>query len=63
MLFGAVALGTFFGAMAMAGIQGRGDGREFGKNPRIYCGAAGGQIVERSDGSSYCGVWIKEPDQ
>ena len=36
------ATGALIGALAMAGIQGRGDGREFGKFPRIYCGAAGG---------------------
>ena len=58
-----LATGALIGALAMAGIQGRGDAREFGKFPRIYCGAAGGQIIERNDGSSYCGVWIKEPDQ
>ena len=63
MLGAAVAVGAFLGVLAMAGIQGRGDGREFGKNPGFYCGAAGGRIMERTDGSTYCWVWIKKPAQ
>ena len=31
-----LAAGALFGVLAMAGIQGRGDAREFGKNPRFY---------------------------
>ena len=59
----AFTAGAFLGVMGLSGIQGRGDGRDFGKYPRSYCGAAGGQIIERSDGSSYCRVWIKKPAQ
>ena len=63
MLASVLAAGALFGTLAMAGIQGRGDGREFGKNPGAYCGAAGGQITEQNDGSSYCWIWIKKPAQ
>ena len=52
MLGAAVAVGAFLGAVAMPVIQGRGDGRDFGKYPRLYCGVAGGQIMERTDGST-----------
>ena len=63
LLASALTTGAFLGVMGLSGIQGRGDAREFGKNPRIYCGAAGGRIMERTDGSTYCWVWIKKPAQ
>ncbi len=47
-----LATGAVIGALAMAWIQGRGDAREFGLFPRIYCGTAGGQVVEQDNGSA-----------
>ena len=58
-----LATGAVIGALAMALIQGRGDAREFGQFPSIYCGTAGGQVVEQDNGSSYCAIWINRPDQ
>jgi len=43
--------------------RGAGDAREFGQLPSIYCGTAGGQVVEQDNGSSYCAIWINRPDQ
>ena len=63
MLVAAVAIGAFLGAVVEVVIQGRGDGRDFGRFPGIYCETAGGQIMERTDGSSYCWIWIKKPAQ
>ena len=59
LLTSVLVAGALFGVLGMAGIQGRGDGREFGKNPGAYCGAAGGRITEQEDGSSYCWIWVK----
>ena len=58
-----LATGAVIGALAMAWIAGRGDAREFGQYPRIYCSSAGGQVVEQDNGSSYCAIWINRPDQ
>jgi hypothetical protein len=58
-----LATGAVIGALAMAWIAGRGDAREFGQFPSIYCGTAGGQVVEQDNGSSYCAIWINRPDQ
>jgi hypothetical protein len=58
-----LATGAVLGALAMAWIAGRGDAREFGQFPSIYCGTAGGQVVEQDNGSSYCAIWINRPDQ
>jgi hypothetical protein len=58
-----LATGAVIGVLAMALIQGRGDAREFGQFPSIYCGTAGGQVVEQDNGSSYCAIWINRPDQ
>ena len=58
-----LATGAIIGALAMAWIAGRGDAREFGQFPSIYCGSAGGQVVEQNNGSSYCAIWINRPDQ
>ena len=57
------AAGALLGALAAFWITGRGDAREFGQFPSIYCGTAGGQVVEQDNGSSYCAVWINRPDQ
>jgi hypothetical protein len=58
-----LATGVVIGALAMAWIQGRGDAREFGQFPSIYCSTAGGQVVEQDNGSSYCAIWINRPEQ
>jgi len=57
------AAGAVLGLLMAFWITGRGDAREFGQFPRIYCGSAGGQIVERQDGSSFCAIWINQPPQ
>ncbi|UOA16636.1 hypothetical protein [Sulfitobacter dubius] len=58
-----LATGAVIGALVMAWIQGRGDAREFRQFPSIYCGTAGGQVVDQDNGSSYCAIWINRPDQ
>jgi hypothetical protein len=58
-----LATGAVIGVLGMAWIQGRGDAREFGQFPSIYCGTAGGQVIEQDNGSSYCAIWINRPDQ
>ena len=55
---GLLALGAVLGIVALLLIQGRGDAREFGDYPGIYCNRAGGEVVTNSDGSTYCGIWI-----
>lgn len=55
--------GAVLGLLAAFLIIGRGDAREFGQYPRVYCTTAGGQIVEQDDGSSFCAIWIKPPSQ
>lgn len=57
------ATGALLGALAAFWITGRGDAREFGQFPSIYCGTAGGQVVEQDNGSSYCAIWINRPEQ
>lgn len=60
---GLVALGAALGLLGAFLLFGRGDAREFGKYPGIYCTAADGQIVEQRDGSTYCAIWIKRPSE
>ncbi|MBE0455384.1 MAG: hypothetical protein IBX58_17150 [Roseovarius sp.] len=55
-----LATGAVLGLLAAFLIIGRGDAREFGQYPRIYCSSAGGQIVEQDDGSSFCAIWIRQ---
>ena len=55
--------GAILGLLAALLIMGRGDAREFGQYPRVYCTSAGGQIQEQADGSSFCAIWIKRPSQ
>ena len=57
------AAGAVLGLLVAFWITGRGDAREFGKYPSIYCSTAGGQIQEQTDGSSFCAIWIKRPSQ
>lgn len=54
-----LATGAVLGLLAALLIMGRGDAREFGQYPRIYCASAGGQIVDQNDGKSFCAIWIK----
>ena len=55
--------GAVLGLLAAFLIMGRGDAREFGQYPQVYCTTAGGQIVEQDDGSTFCAIWIKSPSQ
>ena len=55
--------GAVLGLLAAFLIMGRGDAREFGQYPQVYCTTAGGQIVEQDDGSSFCAIWIDRPSQ
>ena len=55
--------GAVLGLLTAFLIMGRGDAREFGQYPRVYCTSAGGQIQEQADGSSFCAIWIKRPSQ
>lgn len=57
------ATGALLGALAVFWLQGRADARAFGKYPRVYCTAAGGQVATNSDGSRFCGIWIDPPPQ
>jgi hypothetical protein len=58
------AAGALLGVLAAFWIIGRGDAREFGKYPRVYCEQAGGTIVTNTEGYRFCGVWIdKLPEQ
>jgi len=58
-----LATGALLGALAMAWIGGTISARDFGDYPGVFCGSAGGQVIEREDGSSYCAIWIRAPDQ
>lgn len=57
------ATGAILGLPSAFWITGRGDAREFGKYPMIYCDNAGGQIVKQDDGSSFCAIWINRPSE
>jgi len=58
-----LATGAVIGALAMAWIGGTIAARDFGEYPGLFCVSAGGQVIERDDGSSYCAIWINRPDQ
>ena len=58
-----LATGAVIGALAMAWIGGTIAARDFGEYPGLFCVSAGGQVVERDDGSSYCAIWINRPGQ
>ena len=57
------ATGALLGALAVFWLQGRADAHKFGQNPGLFCRSAGGQVVEREGGSSFCAFWIKPPTQ
>jgi hypothetical protein len=52
-----LATGALIGALATVWIQGRGDAREFGKYPRIYCSPAGGEDLSNTAGRTGCMFW------
>ena len=58
-----LATGAVIGALAMAWIGGTIAARDFGDYPGVFCGSAGGQVVKQDNGSSYCAIWIKPPEQ
>jgi hypothetical protein len=49
--------GVVIGVLGMAWIQGRGDAREFGQFPRIYCSPAGGEDLSNTAGREGCMFW------
>ncbi len=57
------ATGALLGALAVFWITGRGDAREFGRFPSIYCDNAGGQVVEQDNGGTFCAIWIRRPPE
>ena len=44
-------------------IVGRGDAREFGQYPQVYCTTAGGKVVTNPEGRRFCAIWIDRPSQ
>jgi hypothetical protein len=59
---GQASLGTGGAVLGLPGafqIMCRGDAREFGKYPRVYCTTVRGQIIEQDDRSAFCATWIK----
>lgn len=58
-----LATGAFLGALAMAWIGGTISARDFGDYPGVFCGSAGGEVVEQDNGSSFCAIWINRPVQ
>ena len=57
------AAGAVLGLLAALLIMGRGDAREFGQYPQVYCTTAGGQVVTNPEGRRFCAIWIDRPSQ
>lgn len=55
--------GALLGVLAAFWITGRGDAREFGQYPGIYCNSAGGQVATNTEGRRFCAFWIDQPQQ
>jgi hypothetical protein len=55
--------GAVLGLLAAFLIMGRGDAREFGQYPQVYCTTAGGQVVTNPEGRRFCAIWIDRPSQ
>ena len=55
--------GAVLGLLAAFLIMGRGDAREFGQYPGVYCTTAGGQVVTNPEGRRFCAIWIDRPSQ
>ena len=62
-LVSAVLTGALLGVLGMVWLQGRADAREFGKYPSIHCRAAGGELLDQTNGSRYCVFQVKPPAQ
>ena len=52
-----LAAGALIGTLATVWITGRGDAREFGQFPRIYCNPAGGEDLTNTAGREGCMFW------
>ena len=52
-----LAAGALIGTLATVWITGRGDAREFGQFPRIYCNPAGGEDLKNTAGREGCMFW------
>ena len=57
------AAGVVLGLLVAFWITGRGDAKQFGRYPDIYCSTAGGQIVANDEGRRFCAMWIDQPVQ
>jgi len=55
--------GAVLGLLVAFLIMGRGDAREFGQYPGVYCTTAGGQVVTNPEGRRFCAIWIDLPSQ
>lgn len=55
--------GAVLGLLAAFLIIGRGDAREFGQYPGVYCTTAGGQVITNPEGRRFCAIWIDRPSQ
>ena len=55
--------GAILGLLAAFLIMGRGDAREFGQYPQVYCTSAGGKVVTNPEGRRFCAIWIDRPSQ
>ena len=53
------AAGALLGALAMFWMQGRADAARFGDYPSIHCRAAGGELIDQTNGSRYCVFQVK----
>jgi hypothetical protein len=58
-----LATGALLGALTAFWIGGTIAARDFGDYPEVFCGSAGGQVVQQDNGSSYCAIWINRPEQ
>ena len=52
-----LATGALIGTLTTVWITGRGDAREFGQFPRIYCNPAGGEDLTNTAGREGCMFW------
>ena len=57
------AAGVVLGLLVAFWMTGRGDAREFGDYPGVYCTTAGGEIVTNPEGRQFCAIWIDPPSQ
>jgi len=55
---GMIALGAVMGVVLLLLIQGRGDAREFGRHPGVFCTSAGGEVATNLNGQRFCAFWI-----